>query len=65
VNTLRRLRHWIAHRLGWNWCRHWAEDDERGHLVRWGFQCIGCGKVTVVRECRPSREEFVEVERSG
>lgn len=56
------LQHWIAHRLGWNWCRDWAESNENGHLVRWGFQCIGCGEVTVVRVCQPSREEFVEVE---
>lgn len=33
---MKRLRHWLAHLLGWNYCRI------VGHL---DLECVGCGKI--------------------
>ena len=45
-----KLLHWIAHRLRWNACRVWSELDAYGYTRKFGYQCVGCGKVTVLRE---------------
>jgi hypothetical protein len=38
------VTHWIAHRLGWHWCRH-----DYAHLdgADWCFvSCVTCGAVS-------------------
>lgn len=50
MNLLRRMNHWVAHKLHWNWCSWWHEYDRRGVLLRWGYKCVGCGRVTVIRD---------------
>lgn len=43
---LRTIRHWLAHRLGMNYCES-AAYWERGVLLR-AYRCIGCGSLTTV-----------------
>jgi hypothetical protein len=47
-NTMLTIRHWLAHRLGWNEGdieTHWAG----GRLLVW-FRCAGCGKVSGIHK---------------
>jgi hypothetical protein len=45
-----RLRHWLAHRLGWNQGHvetFWTIAD---HRLKVCFRCDGCGEVSDVHE---------------
>lgn len=39
---IRRMRHWLAHRLGWNGGRVVSWTDRHG-AVWVAFRCSGCG----------------------
>ncbi len=46
--TVRFIKHWLAHRLGWNEGdieTHWAGD----RVIVW-FRCAGCGKVSGIHK---------------
>lgn len=60
-----RIAHRIAHWLGLNTCRPWQKLVWNTILStyvmdRWGWECVHCGEVTVVRVCEAlpgNREE--------
>ena len=50
---MRRLLHWIAHRLGWYYGT--VETWWQGHQLMVGFRCSTCGKIGGVHPTRITR----------
>jgi hypothetical protein len=46
---LRSIKHWLAHRTGWNEGDVVSGWDDHGHLFVW-FACRGCGKISGVHQ---------------